>query len=84
MNSNILNILLLEVDEIELLRRAKYRALDSIRADDNDAEVQIKRINIFKEKTNPMIEFLRSKYEISTIDGCGTTREVFDRIKLTF
>ena len=60
------------VPEDELLERLRARG----RADDND-EVILNRMNVYRDETAPLLEYYRS--ELKTVDAVGTVDEVFAR-----
>lgn len=74
-------ILNIEVPSPELIRRAKKRAETSDRKDDKDPRIHFRRLEIFEERTRPAIEYLRSKFEVTDIDGTGTKEKVTNLIK---
>ena len=57
-------VLLLEVPEAELIRRALGRG----RADDRE-EVIRERLRVYREKTEPLISFYRERGLLATVDG---------------
>lgn len=71
----------IDVPKTELLKRAKKRAETSNRKDDKDAEIHIKRIEVFENSTRPAIEYMKSKIKVLTFDGLGTIDEIAKRIK---
>ena len=75
--SKVVNI---EVPSDELLVRAKKRAAESARKDDDDPETHFKRIRIFEEETRPAIEYFKSKIDVITIDGIGEIATITARI----
>ena len=50
------------------------------RADDNEEVVQ-SRLNIYHEKTEPLVKYYEEKGVLVSIDGLGTPHEVFSKIK---
>lgn len=71
----------IDVPKQELLKRAKRRAETSNPKDDKDAEIHIKRIDVFESSTRPAIEYMKSKINVLTFDGLGTIDEITKRIK---
>ena len=49
------------------------------RSDDNE-ETALNRIRVYKNETVPVLDFYREKGLLRTIDGDGTTDEIFSRI----
>ena len=50
------------------------------REDDNEDSI-IKRIEVYEEQTEPMIDFYRSAGLLLTIDGQGPVDDVYLRLK---
>jgi adenylate kinase len=73
-------MLVLEVDDKELMDRMKKRALVSGRADDADPAVINNRIEVYRSKTEPVIEFGRKAKVYYKVDGVGTIEEIFARL----
>ncbi len=69
-------VLELKVDEDELVRRRDSRG----RADDQP-EVVRERLNQYRRLTQPLVDYYRQQGLLHTIDGTGSTDEVFARIK---
>ncbi len=77
-NSIVIN---LEVSKEELLKRAVKRSKKSNRKDDQDVNIQLKRIEVFEEYTKPAIEYMKFKFNVLTIDGLGKIDEIAENIK---
>lgn len=77
---HIAKVINIEVPSDELLVRAKKRAEESKRKDDDDPETHFKRIRIFEAETRPAIEYFKSKVEVTDIDGLGEIEEITERI----
>jgi adenylate kinase len=73
-------MLVLEVDHDELVRRLITRAEISGRPDDKDPAVIENRIDVYKEKTEPIIEYCRKRGIYQPVDGMGTIGEIFGRL----
>ena len=80
-NMEIGKVINIDVPKSELLERAKKRAETSNRKDDKDAEIHLKRIEVFENSTRPAIEYMKSKIKVLTFDGLGTIYEITTRIK---
>lgn len=80
-NMEIGKVINIDVPKSELLERAKKRAETSNRKDDKDAEIHLKRIEVFENSTRPAIEYMKSKIKVLTFDGLGTINEITTRIK---
>ncbi|MFH6963373.1 adenylate kinase family protein [Flavobacterium plurextorum] len=80
-NLKIGKVINIDVPKEELLKRAKKRAETSNRKDDKDANIHLKRIEVFERSTRPAIEYMKSKIKVLTFDGMGTIEEITKRIK---
>lgn len=76
----IAKVINIEVPSDELLVRAKKRAAESARKDDDDPETHFKRIRIFEAETRPAIAYFKTKVEVTDIDGLGKVEEITARI----
>ena len=76
-------VLMLDVPEDEVFRRISGRRQESVaegeRDDDRD-EVVVERMRIYRERTEPLVEYYRSTGALEEIDGVGTVDEVFGRL----
>lgn len=76
-------VLMLDVPEDEVFRRISGRRQEAVgegeRADDKD-DVVIERMRVYRELTEPLVEYYRSTGALEEIDGVGTVDEVFDRL----
>ena len=75
-------MLVLEVDHDELVKRLIARAELSGRPDDKDPAVIENRIAVYKEKTEPIIEYCSQKGVYQPVNGMGTVSEIFERLSL--
>ncbi len=69
----------LEVDNEQIIERLAGRAQAEGRADDTPESVR-HRLNVYDEKTAPVIEFYRQHGQLTTVNGVGSLDEVFNRI----
>ena len=74
------SMLVLEVDHDELVKRLIGRAEISGRPDDKDTSVIENRIEVYKEKTEPIIDYCRKKGIYQPVNGMGTIEEIFERL----
>ena len=72
-------VLSLEVGEDEVVRRLLKRAESEGRSDDTEETVR-NRMAVYREQTEPLIAYYRSKGTLRPIDGMGTIGEIFSRI----
>jgi adenylate kinase len=69
-------VLELKVDENILVERLAGRG----RSDD-DPQVVRQRLRTYRERTEPLLDYYRSRGVLLTVDGVGTEDEVFERMK---
>lgn len=84
LNSNgtpISGMLCLQVEKQELINRLLSRGKISGRADDQDREVIENRINVYTQKTLPLIEYYEPQGKHYNIDGMGSIEEIAQRLK---
>jgi adenylate kinase len=70
----------LEVDYDELINRLLLRSQKENRSDDS-REVIESRIKLYKEVTEPVIEYYKEKKKFSSVNGEGEIDEIFERIE---
>jgi adenylate kinase len=73
-------MLVLDVNDAELMDRMKKRALISGRADDADDAVINNRIDVYRAKTEPLIEYGRKSGVSRIVDGVGSIKDIFGRL----
>jgi adenylate kinase len=73
-------MLVLDVDHNELVKRLIARAELSGRPDDKDPAVIENRIDVYKEKTEPIINYCNQKGLYQPVDGMGTIDDIFKRL----
>jgi adenylate kinase len=69
------------LDKEEALERIKGRAEIEGRADDADQEKVLRRMELFLEKTMPVIKKYEGEGKVIEIDGKGSVDEIYERIK---
>ena len=74
------SMLALDVDYNELVKRLIARAELSGRPDDKDPAVIDNRIDVYREKTEPIIDFCREKGIYQPVNGVGSIDDIFDRL----
>jgi adenylate kinase len=77
----ISGMLSLEVEKQELINRLLSRGKVSGRADDQDQSVIENRINVYNEKTLPLIEYYKPQGKHFGINGMGSIEEIAERLK---
>lgn len=73
-------MLVLDVDHDELVKRLIARAEVSGRPDDKDPKVIENRIDVYREKTEPIIDYCRKKGIYTPVNGVGTIDDIFNRL----
>ena len=69
----------LEVEHDELIKRLLGRKAVSGRQDDNMTVIE-KRLEVYSERTAPVVEFYRKAGKLSIIDGSGSVDDTFNQI----
>jgi len=73
-------MLVLDVDHDELVKRLIGRAELSGRPDDKDPAVIENRIDVYREKTEPIIEYCNERGIYQPVNGMGTIDDIFGRL----
>jgi adenylate kinase len=74
------SMLVLDVDHDELVKRLIARAELSGRPDDKDPAVIENRIDVYKDKTEPIIKYCHQKGIYQPVNGMGSIDDIFDRL----
>jgi len=74
-------MLSLEVEKQELIDRLLSRGKSSGRADDQDQSVIENRINVYNDKTMPLIEYYKKQGKHFGVNGMGSIEEIAERLK---
>lgn len=69
-----------EVPDEELVKRLLGRAAQEGRSDDNPESIK-NRLQVFKDKTQPLISYYEEKKILRHIHGTGTTSEIAEKVK---
>lgn len=77
----ISGMLSLEVDKQELIDRLLSRGKISGRPDDQDQSIIENRINVYNEKTLPLIQYYKPQGKHFGIKGMGSIEEIAERLK---
>ena len=78
-NLDIATVLYLSVDENEIVQRLLKRGELCGRSDDN-AEVIKKRLDVYREQTEPLKEYYKKKGKLFSVKGSGTFEDIFETI----
>jgi adenylate kinase len=73
-------MLVLDVDHDELVKRLIARAELSGRPDDKDPAVIENRIDVYREKTEPIIDYCSKKGLYQPVNGMGSIDDIFSRL----
>ena len=74
------SMLVLDVDHDELVKRLILRAELSGRPDDRDPSVIENRIDVYKAKTEPIIDFCKQRGIYQPVEGVGSIDDIFGRL----
>ncbi len=75
-------MLVLDVEHDALVKRLIGRAELSGRPDDKDPAVIENRISVYKEKTEPIINYCEEKGIYQPVDGMGSIEDIFGRLSV--
>jgi adenylate kinase len=81
-HSKVSVMLCLEVDKQELIDRLSKRGLISGRCDDLDVTTIERRIDVYNEKTAPVISYYENQHKYYPIDGKGTIEVIAENLLL--
>ena len=74
------SMLVLDVDHDEPVKRLILRADLSGRPDDKDPAVIENRIDVYRAKTEPIIDFCRQRGIYEPVNGVGSIEDIFGRL----
>jgi adenylate kinase len=74
------SMLVLDVKHAELVKRLIARAELSGRPDDKDPKVIENRIDVYKQKTEPIIDYCRKRGIYQPVNGMGSIEDIFKRL----
>ncbi len=74
------SMLVLDVEHGELVKRLVLRAEQSERPDDKDPAVIENRIDVYREKTEPIINYCRQRGIYQPVNGMGSIDDIFKRL----
>jgi adenylate kinase len=73
-------VVALQVPDDELVERLLNRAREQGRTDDNEDTIR-ERMKVYREETQPLLEFYDERGELRRVEGTGSVEEVFERIE---
>jgi adenylate kinase len=79
-NAGIAAMLNLEVEEDELINRLLERGKRIGRSDDNPETIK-SRLDEYRLKTAPLVEYYKKENKHHAVKGTGTVEEIFEQIK---
>ena len=80
MGTPVSGMLCLCVEKEELVSRILFRGITSGRTDDQDGAIIENRIQIYNQKTLPLIHYFKAQNKFFKIDGMGSVEEIADRL----
>ena len=75
--TSIVNVLALDVNDEELVKRLLNRGKTSGRSDDTNEAVIRKRLSVYNNETSPVAEHYKKAKKFQPIKGEGTIEEIF-------
>ena len=76
----ITSMIALDVAREELVKRLQIRGESSGRADDQSLDVISNRIDVYHQKTAPLVGYYNAQGKYNPIDGVGEISEIFERL----
>lgn len=73
-------VIMLEVPEDELVRRLLQRGQEQGRSDDAEDVIR-RRLAVYRENTEPLVDFYEDRGILIRVDGTGSVEEVTERIE---
>jgi adenylate kinase len=73
-------VIMLEVPEDELVRRLLQRGQEQGRSDDTEDVIR-RRLAVYRENTEPLVDFYEERGILIRVDGTGSVEEVTERIE---
>lgn len=77
---SVTQLIALDVDDNEIVKRILERGKTSGRADDNDEEIIRNRIEVYNAETSIVYGHYEDKHLSSKISGIGSIEEIFERL----
>lgn len=77
---SITQLLSLDVDDEEIVKRILLRGKTSGRPDDNEESVIRNRIEVYKSETSPVFDHYKKVGKAVRVRGIGTIEEIFHRL----
>ena len=77
---DITKMLVLDVEHGELVKRLLSRAEVSKRSDDQDVEIIENRIAVYRQKTEPLVNYYTGMGKYQPVNGMGEIQDIFERL----
>lgn len=77
---DLLGVISVEVPEEMLVQRLLDRAIKEGRSDDNEETIRT-RMQVYRQKTQPLVDYYASTGSLRSIDGVGSLNEVYSRLQ---
>ena len=77
LTGKLLNVYFSSQDELDECTNAGGELIQ--REDDNEETIG-NRLDVYREKTEPLVDFYQQRNKLTTIDAVGTMDEVYDRL----
>lgn len=72
-------VIYFQVPEAEVIERMKQRLAKEGRADD-DEQTQLRRIEVYKRETEPLVDYYRKRGLLSELDAMGDIENIYSRL----
>ena len=73
-------VVALQVPDDELVERLVNRSREEGRTDDNEDTIRA-RMRVYREETQPLLDFYQERGKLRRVDGVGSVEEVYERIE---
>lgn len=73
-------VIALQVPDDELVERLMTRSREQGRTDDNEDTIRA-RMRVYREETQPLLDFYQARGKLLRVDGTGSIEEVYERIE---
>lgn len=77
---SISQLVMLDVDDEEIVKRLLERGKTSGRADDNDEAIIRNRLEVYRKETSPVFDYYDQQNKSKKISGVGTITEITERL----
>ncbi len=74
-------VIYLDVSEKMVIERLKMRGTGNQQRPDDNEEVILERMRVYKEKTYPLVEYFELRKLLFSVDGEGTIEDIYQRLE---